>query len=259
MTSVTESQHKLQISGLSKSFRINGSPIGVLKNINLDIASGEFIVIVGASGSGKTTLLRILAGLQTGDRGNVKLDGEVITGVGSERAMVFQEPRLLPWLTVEGNIAFGLELQKYPAEALRQKVDEYLRLVGLESFRNAYPSQLSGGMAQRVGIARALAINPEILLLDEPLGALDAMKKMAMQRELERIWLEEQVTVVMVTHDIEEAIYLADKVVVMSPATASTPFKIVPVDLPRPRNRSAPGFIHLRESLLQEFDFYIHD
>jgi ABC-type nitrate/sulfonate/bicarbonate transport system ATPase subunit len=259
MASVAESQHKLQINGLSKSFRINGSPVGVLKNINLDIASGEFVVIVGASGSGKTTLLRILAGLETGDRGNVKLDGEVVTGVGSERAMVFQEPRLLPWLTVEGNIALGLELQKYPAEAVRQKVDEYLRLVGLESFRNAYPSQLSGGMAQRVGIARALAINPEILLLDEPLGALDAMKKMSMQRELERIWLEEQVTVVMVTHDIEEAVYLADKVVVMSPATANTPFKVVPVDLPRPRNRSAPGFIHLRESLLQEFDFYIHD
>lgn len=216
MAPIGSSQHKLQINRLSKSFRISGSVVTVLKDIDLDIAAGEFIVIVGASGSGKTTLLRILAGLEKGDRGTVKVDGEIVTGVSSERAMVFQEPRLLPWLTVEANIAFGLELQRYSGEGLRQRIGEYLHLVGLENFRSAYPSQLSGGMAQRVGIARAMAIKPAILLLDEPLGALDAMKKMSMQHELERIWLEEQVTMVMVTHDIEEAVYLADKVVVMT-------------------------------------------
>ncbi len=259
MVSVSGSPHKLQINRLSKSFRINGSVVPVLKDVELDIAAGEFVVIVGASGSGKTTLLRILAGLEKGDRGTVKVDGEIVTGVSSERAMVFQEPRLLPWLTVEANIAFGLELQKYAGETLRQRIGEYLNLVGLENFRTAYPSQLSGGMAQRVGIARALAINPDILLLDEPLGALDAMKKMAMQQELERIWLEEQVTMVMVTHDIEEAVYLADKIVVMSGAGADTPFRIVPVDLPRPRDRGSPAFVRLRESLLQEFRFDIRN
>lgn len=187
MTPIGSSQHKLQINRLSKSFRIGESVVTVLKDIDLDIAAGEFVVIVGASGSGKTTLLRILAGLEKGDRGTVKADGEIVTGVSSERAMVFQEPRLLPWLTVEANIAFGLELQRYSGEGLRQRIGEYLHLVGLENFRSAYPSQLSGGMAQRVGIARALAIKPAILLLDEPLGALDAMKKMSMQHELERI------------------------------------------------------------------------
>jgi ABC-type nitrate/sulfonate/bicarbonate transport system ATPase subunit len=259
MAPIGSSQHKLQINRLSKSFRISGSVVTVLKDIDLDIAAGEFIVIVGASGSGKTTLLRILAGLEKGDRGTVKVDGKIVTGVSSERAMVFQEPRLLPWLTVEANIAFGLELQKYSGEGLRQRIGEYLHLVGLENFRSAYPSQLSGGMAQRVGIARALAIKPAILLLDEPLGALDAMKKMSMQHELERIWLEEQVTMVMVTHDIEEAVYLADKVVVLSGATADTSLKIVPVDLPRPRDRGSPAFVCLRESLLEEFKFDIHN
>ncbi|WP_242538513.1 ABC transporter ATP-binding protein [Trinickia acidisoli] len=259
MMSIGEAPHKLQINNLSKSFGINGASVAVLKNIDLDISAGEFIVIVGASGSGKTTLLRILAGLEKGDRGTVKVDGKVVTGVGRERAMVFQEPRLLPWLTVESNIAFGLELQQCSGEALREKVGEYLQLVGLENFRDAYPSQLSGGMAQRVGIARALAINPDILLLDEPFGALDAMKKISLQRELERIWLDEQVTMVMVTHDIEEAVYLADKVVVMTGADASAPFNIVPVDLPRPRDRGSPAFVRLRETLLQEFKFDIHN
>ena len=259
MAPIGSSQHKLQINRLSKSFRIGESVVTVLKDIDLDIAAGEFVVIVGASGSGKTTLLRILAGLEKGDRGTVKVDGEIVTGVSSERAMVFQEPRLLPWLTVEANIAFGLELQRYSGEGLRQRIGEYLHLVGLENFRSAYPSQLSGGMAQRVGIARALAIKPAILLLDEPLGALDAMKKMSMQHELERIWLEEQVTMVMVTHDIEEAVYLADKVVVMTGAAGDTSLKIVPVDLPRPRDRGSPAFVCLRESLLGEFKFDIRN
>jgi ABC-type nitrate/sulfonate/bicarbonate transport system ATPase subunit len=259
MAPIGSSQHKLQINRLSKSFRISGSVVTVLKDIDLDIAAGEFIVIVGASGSGKTTLLRILAGLEKGDRGTVKVDGEIVTGVSSERAMVFQEPRLLPWLTVEANIAFGLELQRYSGEGLRQRIGEYLHLVGLENFRSAHPSQLSGGMAQRVGIARALAIKPAILLLDEPLGALDAMKKMSMQHELERIWLEEQVTMVMVTHDIEEAVYLADKVVVMTGAAGDTSLKIVPVDLPRPRDRGSAAFVCLRESLLGEFKFDIRN
>lgn len=256
MRPTNASQHRLQVNRLSKSFRINGSTVTVLKDVEFDIAAGEFVVIVGASGSGKTTLLRILAGLEKGDRGTVTVDGEPVTGVSSERAMVFQEPRLLPWLTVEENIRFGLELQKRSGEDLRERTSEYLRLVGLENFRGAYPRQLSGGMAQRVGIARALATNPDILLLDEPFGALDAMKKMSMQQELERIWLEEQITMVMVTHDIEEAVYLADKIIVMSGA-ADTPFKIVPVDLPRSRDRGSPAFVQMRESLLREFAFDI--
>jgi sulfonate transport system ATP-binding protein len=245
--------HRLEIRGLSKSFVIDGRPHPVFSEIDLDIRPGEFVVIVGESGSGKTTLLRILAGLEIPERGFVTVNGRVVDGVGAERVMVFQEPRLLPWLTVRKNVSLGLELHGEPREVVHRKVDASLQLVGLSAFAAAYPSQLSGGMAQRVGIARALVTDPEILLLDEPLGALDAMTRMRMQRELERLWLDNSLTTVMVTHDVEEAVYLADKIVVMG--NRRTGFdEVVQVPLPRPRDRSDPEFVEVRERLLRRFN-----
>jgi sulfonate transport system ATP-binding protein len=244
--------HSLEIRDLAKAFTLNGRRHPVFSRLDLDIERGEFVVIIGESGSGKTTLLRIIAGLETADAGSVAVSGKRVDGVGAERGMVFQDPLLLPWLTVRKNVGIGLELRKLPQAFIDRTVDECLALVGLEEFASAYPSQLSGGMAQRVGIARALAINPEILLLDEPLGALDAMTRMRMQRELERIWQEQEVTMIMVTHDIEEAVYLADKIVVMSSARNGIG-DVRPVVLPRPRDRSCREFVAVREALLREF------
>lgn len=245
-------QHSLSVSQLSKSFTFQGGRLEVLKGIDLSIRQGEFVAIIGASGSGKTTLLRVLAGLEQADSGKVLVNGKRVDGVGPERAMVFQEPRLLPWLTVEDNVSLGLELLGAEKTDAREKARHYLAIVGLSDFRKAYPRQLSGGMAQRVGIARGLAISPEILLLDEPLGALDAMKKISMQQELERIWREENVTMVMVTHDIEEAVYLADRIVILGSDDGPRPEEVT-IDLPRPRDRSDRRFVDYRRSLLSTF------
>jgi len=249
------SRGEVSIRDLSKGFTINGRPLTVLQNLNLDIRSGECLVIVGASGSGKTTLLRVLAGLETADGGNVVIDGAPLRGVGTERAVIFQEPRLLPWLTVLGNVAFGLEVRGKSSREAEQRARHYIALVGLADFADAYPRQLSGGMAQRVGIARALTVQPEILLLDEPLGALDAMTKITMQEELVRIWREENVTMIMVTHDLEEAVYLADRVLVL-PKEKGGIARVIDVDLPRPRDRSEIRFVKYREELLREFGLH---
>ncbi|QCI97484.1 ABC transporter ATP-binding protein [Agrobacterium larrymoorei] len=246
---------EVAIRHLSKSYHLNGKPFQVLKDINLHIRSGESLAIVGASGSGKTTLLRVLAGLEEADGGDVLIDGAAIRGVGKERAVIFQEPRLLPWLTVLDNVAFGLETQGVAREEARSRARHYVNLVGLQQFEEAYPRQLSGGMAQRVGIARALAVQPEILLLDEPLGALDAMTKIGMQQELARIWREEDVTTVLVTHDLEEAIYLADRILILPREKGASP-RIIDIDLPRPRDRSSAAFVRQREELLRLFGLH---
>ncbi|EJC72106.1 ABC-type nitrate/sulfonate/bicarbonate transport system, ATPase component [Rhizobium leguminosarum bv. trifolii WSM2012] len=255
--SVTEDirRGEVTIRHLSKSYRLNGKPLQVLKDINLHIRSGESLAIVGASGSGKTTLLRVLAGLEDSDAGDVLVDGEAIQGVGAERAVIFQEPRLLPWLDVLDNVAFGLETRGLTREQARGRARHYVKLVGLQQFETAYPRQLSGGMAQRVGIARALAVQPEILLLDEPLGALDAMTKIGMQQELARIWRDEDVTTILVTHDLEEAIYLADRILILPREKGSEP-RLIDIDLPRPRDRSAPEFVRHREELLNLFGLH---
>ncbi|MDK4724395.1 ABC transporter ATP-binding protein [Rhizobium phaseoli] len=246
---------EVTIRHLSKSYKLNGSRLQVLKDINLHIRSGESLAIVGASGSGKTTLLRVLAGLEDSDTGDVLVDGKAISGVGAERAVIFQEPRLLPWLTVLDNIAFGLETRGLSREQARARARQYVKLVGLQQFEAAYPRQLSGGMAQRVGIARALAVQPEILLLDEPLGALDAMTKIGMQQELARIWRDEDVTTILVTHDLEEAIYLADRILILPREKGAEP-RLIDIDLPRPRDRSAPEFVRHREDLLNLFGLH---
>ncbi|ARO32961.1 nitrate/sulfonate ABC transporter ATP-binding protein (plasmid) [Rhizobium sp. NXC14] len=246
---------EVTIRRLSKSYKLNGKPLQVLKDINLHIRSGESLAIVGASGSGKTTLLRVLAGLEDSDGGEVLVDGKAIRGVGAERAVIFQEPRLLPWLTVLDNVAFGLETRGLTREKARERARRYVKLVGLQQFETAYPRQLSGGMAQRVGIARALAVQPEILLLDEPLGALDAMTKIGMQQELARIWRDEDVTTILVTHDLEEAIYLADRILILPRERGGEP-RLIDIDLPRPRDRSAPEFVRHREELLTLFGLH---
>ncbi|MFN3525453.1 MAG: ABC transporter ATP-binding protein [Paracoccus sp. (in: a-proteobacteria)] len=245
---------EVAVRNLSKSYPLNGEIRPVLRGLDLTIEGGQVLAIVGPSGCGKTTLLRLLAGLEAPDRGEVLIDGHPVAGVGTERAVIYQEPRLLPWLSVLDNVAFGLDLRGVPSAEARARARHYIRLVGLAEFETAWPRQLSGGMAQRVGIARALTVRPEILLLDEPLGALDAMTKLTMQEELTRIWREENVTMVLVTHDLEEAIFLADRVLVLS--SDGTPPAVIGVDLPRPRDRNAARFVDLRRTLMARFGLH---
>jgi len=241
----------LEIAGLSKRFDLpGGDGVTALSDIALTLREGSFTCIVGASGCGKSTLLRIIAGLEREYDGRVTLRGQPVRGPGLDRGYVFQEHRLLPWLTVEDNVAFGLH--RLPSRERRRCALEHIDLVGLTAFADAYPGQLSGGMSQRVAIARALANHPDLLLLDEPFGALDALTKIQMQEEMLRIRARNSTTVVMVTHDIEEAVYLGDEVVVLS----SRPGRIkarFPVPLPRPRDRSAPDFVALRRDIYRQF------
>jgi len=240
----------LVIEGLNKNYRVNGAEIAALHGIDLTIREGEFVSIVGSSGCGKSTLLRIIAGLENGYSGDVRIGGRRISGPGLDRGMVFQEHRLIPWLTVEKNVAFGLNsLDNGKRDTV---VREHLELVGLAGFAKALPHQLSGGMSQRVAIARSLVNNPQLLLLDEPFGALDALTKIQLQQEILRIWEVERTTMVLVTHDIDEAIFLGDRVVVMS-SRPGTIKKIVPVYLPRPRDRSSYDFVQIRREIFAEF------
>jgi len=240
----------LEISRLTKTFNTNRLEVTALENVDLTVRKGQFVSIVGASGCGKTTLLRIIAGLEGDFDGGIELEGRPVKGPSVEQGVVFQEHRLLPWLTVEENVGFGLVYR--PGKERREVVERYLKLVGLSQFAKAYPNQLSGGMAQRAAIARSLVTKPKILLLDEPLGALDAMTRVYMQNELEKIWLEEETTMVMVTHDVEEAIYLSDVVVLMSCRPGRIK-KTIPITLPRPRRRDHPDFVKIKQELLEEF------
>jgi sulfonate transport system ATP-binding protein len=247
---VVSNQAVLAIRAVSKSYRVDGRTLQVLNRVALDIAPGEFVSVVGASGCGKSTLLRLIVGLDTEYDGAILLEGRRIDGPGPERGIVFQDHRLFPWLTVAGNIALGLEAANAPPAEQHQRIAENIALVGLQGFENAYPHQLSGGMAQRAAIARALVGQPEILLLDEPLGALDSLTRAYLQEELLRIWRQGAVTMIMVTHDVEEAVYLSDRVVVMEPRPGRIS-AILPVDLPRPRDRAGADFIRLKERILR--------
>lgn len=250
MTAHSAQASNLVIEDLNKRYRTPAGEVEALREIDLTIGAGEFVAIVGASGCGKSTLLRIIAGLENGFAGSIRLGNAPISGPGLDRGMVFQEHRLIPWLSVEKNVAFGLNgLENGERERI---VREHLELVGLAGFARAYPHQLSGGMAQRVAIARALVNQPRLLLLDEPFGALDALTKIQMQQEILRIWEAEQATMVLVTHDIDEAIYLGERVVVMS-SRPGTVKKVLPVPLPRPRDRTSYEFVQLRKAIYAEF------
>ena len=242
-------QPALRISQLEKHFAFGAQRVLVLRSVNFAIAPGEFVSIVGGSGCGKSTLLRIVAGLENSFTGSVTLDGQPVDGPGTDRGIVFQEHRLFPWLTVEQNIAFGLRCP--PAEKARL-VRAHIELVGLKGFATAFPSQLSGGMAQRAAIARAIVSRPKILLLDEPFGALDAFTRIQMQEELLKIWHAEQCTIILVTHDIDEAIFLSDRVLVMSnrPGTIRSDYEI---KLARPRDRHSDDFVGFRREIFHEF------
>jgi len=250
VSSLGTANNALQVQSVSKTFGSNGSSLAVLRDIDLTISDGEFVCVVGGSGCGKTTLLRIIAGLEGNYSGNVFLGDTPILGPGLDRGLVFQEHRLLPWLTVEQNIAFGIS--NLPAAERADHVQHYVELVGLKGFEHSYPHQLSGGMAQRVAIARALAGHPKLLLLDEPFGALDALTRIRMQQELLRIWSVQRTTMVLVTHDIDEAIYLADRIVIMSPRPGTIK-RIINVDLLRPRDRTSYVGAQLRHSIYREF------
>lgn len=247
MTAITAVQQpsKVQFRGISTHF----GPVDVLNDISIDVAEGEFLCIVGPSGCGKSTLLNIAGGFLRPTAGEVTIDGEPVTGPDRRRIFVFQERGVFPWLTVEDNIGFGL--YDVPPEERRKRIEHYVNLVGLKGFERSYPRELSGGMKQRVEVARALAVDPDVLYLDEPFGALDSITRLQMRSELLRIWQADRKTVLFVTHDIEESVQLADRVVVIS-ARPGRIRRVVDIDMPHPRDLSSRRYIELRDSIFAE-------
>ncbi len=246
---------KLEVQNVSKSFRRpDGQLMPVVEAFSLQVSNLEFLALLGPSGCGKSTLLRMIDGLIPCDTGSIRLDGEDITGVpGKGRGMVFQTFDLFPWRTASGNVEFGLEVKGIPKAERKDRARRYLDLVGLSGFEDSFPHQLSGGMQQRVGIARAFAIQPEVLLMDEPFGALDVQTRDILQDELLHIWEQEQKTVLFVTHGIEEAIYLADRIIVFSPRPARI-VQQIRVPFGRPRHevmKTEPAFLELRREIWQ--------
>ena len=238
----------VEIANVSHRFELEGAPLPVLDGISLSVAAGEFVALLGPSGCGKSTLLRLLAGLEPPTAGTLLADGRPITAPDPSRVIVFQDPTLFPWRTVWDNAALGPEAQGLLKER-RSRVDEALRLVGLSPFARAYPHQLSGGMAQRAALARALVNDPRLLILDEPLGKLDSLTRIAMQGEIVRLWREKGFTALLVTHDVEEALLLANRVVVFSERPARVR-AVLEVDRPYPRHRDDPTLVELRHKAL---------
>jgi len=247
---------KLQLQGITKSFpaveTTRSGRTQVLSDVDLEVREKEFLSVIGPSGCGKTTLLRIVASLIPQDSGDVLVDGKPVTTPSSERAMVFQSFGLFPWKTVLDNVRFPLLIRKVPSKEATEIAMTYLRKVGLEKSADGHPHQMSGGMQQRVGLARALATEPDVLLMDEPFGAIDAQTRELMQEELMRLWQETRKTVIFVTHDLDEAVLLADRILLMSPGPGRVR-SILPVDLPRPRwnydVRGHPDFAAIRAEL----------
>jgi ABC-type nitrate/sulfonate/bicarbonate transport system ATPase subunit len=244
----------LRVSDVCKTFIApDGSDVAALDGVTLHIAAGEMVCLVGPSGCGKSTLLRLIAGLDKPTSGQIWAGDERIEGPSAHRGLVFQDPSLFPWLTIRRNIQTGLSARGVLREK-RHEVDDFLRLVGLEAFANAYPHQLSGGMTQRVALARAMINHPGILLLDEPLGALDAFTRMRMQDEVLRLWQARGTTMLLVTHDIDEAIYMSDRIVIMTPRPARIE-RMIDVKLDRPRKRNDPDFLAIRMQILELLHF----
>jgi ABC-type nitrate/sulfonate/bicarbonate transport system ATPase subunit len=229
-------------------FESDGASVSVLNDISLEVGEGEFVCLLGPSGCGKSTILNVMAGFIAPSSGEVRIDGERVVGPDPRRIFVFQERGVFPWLTVEGNIGFGLS-RLSPADRQR-RIAHYVALVGLQGFEKTYPRDLSGGMKQRVEVARALAVNPDMLFLDEPFGALDSITRLIMRGELLRIWEAERKTIIFVTHDIDEAVQLADRVIVMSARPAKVQ-RIVNIDIPHPRDISSVKYLSLRDGILE--------
>jgi sulfonate transport system ATP-binding protein len=249
-------QDLLTIRGVTKRFAAGDDEVEALAPIDLVIPKGEFVCMIGASGCGKSTLLRIIAGFEEPTTGEVAIDGKSVTGPGRDRGMVFQDYALFPWMTVRQNVSFGPRQRHLAREEIDKTTDEFVRMVGLERFADRYPNQLSGGMKQRVAIARVLANNANILLMDEPFGALDALTREQLQNELLQIWKRTGVTTIFVTHSVEEAVLLADRVLVMSagPGRIDSDFRI---DLPRPRDVSSPEFNALRRDVARRLTSHL--
>ncbi len=240
----------LKIENIEKVFQINGEFLQAVETTNAEINDGEFISIVGPSGCGKSTLIRMIAGLESPSKGKIKLNDKSIEKPSLDIGMIFQESRLFPWLTIEKNIEFGISDKTKTKEERKQLVNQMINLVGLRGFNKALPQQLSGGMQQRASIARGLINKPKILLLDEPFGALDAFTRMNMQQELLKIWKQEKETMILVTHDIDEAIFLSTKIFIMSerPGTIK---EVINVNLDGQKDRSSPEFIQIRSRILK--------
>jgi ABC-type nitrate/sulfonate/bicarbonate transport system ATPase subunit len=239
----------IALTDVRRAFRVGTRTVEALRGVSLGIDAGEYVAIVGPSGCGKSTFLSAIAGFIAPTSGEIRIDGEVVNGPDPRRIFVFQERGVFPWLTVEGNIEFGLS--KLTAAERQRRVSHYIKMVGLVGFEKAYPAELSGGMKQRLEVARALAVKPDMLLLDEPFGALDSITRLIMRGELLRIWREEGNTIILVTHDIDEAVQLADRVAVMSGRPANIQ-RIVDIDMPHPRDISSPRYLELRNGILEQ-------
>ncbi|NOU70378.1 ATP-binding cassette domain-containing protein [Paenibacillus sp. LMG 31458] len=242
---------KIEIRGLSKVYKGRNGDTVALQNTDLTIMQNEFVSVVGPSGCGKTTLLNIIGGLEPSTSGSVKVDGIEVKGPGKDRGVVFQQYALFPWKTVQKNVEFGLKLRGLSKQERKEKAEHYLELVGLKDFANAYPKELSGGMKQRVAIARAYAVQPEVLLMDEPFGALDAQTRAQLQEELLKTWQKEKKTCFFITHDVEEAVILAQRVIIMS-ARPGRIKEIIDIDIPYPRDQSTkldPRFISIKNEI----------
>jgi nitrate ABC transporter ATP-binding subunit len=254
--SIKSRRQFLSISDVTKTFQMGDDHIQALRSVNLTIDKGEFVCLIGASGCGKSTLLRIIAGFEKPSSGQISLYEKAITGPGSDRGMVFQDYALFPWMTVRENIAFGPRQKGLAKKYIDEIANEYLNMVGLEKFADRYPMQLSGGMKQRVAIARVLANECEVLLMDEPFGALDALTRESLQQELLEIWLRTKVTVIFVTHSVEEAVLLSDRVVVMTAGPGRIEADIA-IELARPRDVSAIDFNQVRRDITQRLTSHV--
>ena len=240
---------KLRLEHVGMVFDNDGKSFSVLDDINLDVSDGEFVCFVGPSGCGKSTLLNLMGGFLSQTSGSITIDGQAVHGPDPRRILVFQERGVFPWLTVQGNIGFGLSALSRAERD--QRIAHYVQMVRLQGFEHTYPADLSGGMKQRLQVARALAVNPDILYLDEPFGALDSVTRLIMRGELLRIWQTERRTIIFVTHDIDEAVQLADRVVVLSSRPAKIE-DILTIDIAHPRNISSPRYLQLRDELMSK-------
>lgn len=241
----------LKIKNVSRIYRDGDNEVTALQNIDFTVNKGDFVSVIGSSGCGKTTLLRMLSGLDSTEYGEILLDGERIEGPDPKRGYIFQQGNLFPWLTIEKNIAYGLKA-RHIFKQNKNRVQEFIDLTGLTGFEKSYPHQISGGMAQRVAIARALINDPEILLLDEPMGALDSFTRAELQDKLLEIRKIKNTTMILVTHDIDEAIYLSDKIIIMTPRPGRIS-EILEVKIPHPRSRGGDEFLKIRSKLLEKF------
>lgn len=249
-----ERKRKIEVRNVCKAFyNKRGEELQALVNISLDVYQGEFVCLLGPSGCGKSTLLNIMAGFDTPSLGEVRIDGNKVNGPDPRYITIFQDYGLFPWRSVLGNVEYGLEVRGVPLRERRETAMKYIQMVGLQGFLHSHPHELSGGMRQRVAIARALAVDPEIIFMDEPFGALDAMTRLKMQEEIARIWQEKQKTIIFVTHDIDEAVYLADRIVVMTPHPGRIK-NIIDVPIGRSRDRTGYDFIKLRDIIYSELE-----